>query len=363
MDLQTQSNGAKPPVRAEPVVDAEGPPPAKPEAAKPVTLSAKAARQLAHMNRLKSKHYAKTEIRRATAAQLQRHALIDYEAMRSAIRRLGRVATLFKPGSFSGTYERALNSEVMSPTLLDTFLRQNFDLKLTPAELGCVVRWMDVNGDGAVDATEFLREFWKFGLVEHIRAKEARRREHLRAEHRERGLSATLLARFASPKPAVVSDTYTVRDLAAAEDALATAAADFDNDSFLSRSIRDVFDGPPMSASELADIVRKHWSVRLTPTQIAAIMATYDVDQNGVVDGHEFYRFFTVLGRRERARRARQAAHNKLRRSRKADLLDHRLRGRYGSHREARVLWPNEIRLNAVVRAKTAPAELRSQPL
>ena len=30
-------------------------------------------------------------------------------------------------------------------------------------------RMMDTDGNGAIDATEFLREFWKFGKLEHMR--------------------------------------------------------------------------------------------------------------------------------------------------------------------------------------------------
>ncbi|KAJ8601253.1 hypothetical protein CTAYLR_003264 [Chrysophaeum taylorii] len=319
-------------------------------------VSAKAARQQAYMERLTARHYGKRERRRATAARLQRHALVEHDATQTAIHKLGYAAAMFKPGSFSGTYERALNSEVMTPTMLDDFLRRNFDVKLTPAELGCVVRFMDVNGDGCVDATEFLREFWKFGMVEHRRAKEARLREKQRAERRDAALRATALARFASPRPVTVAETYTVEDLAQAEDSLANAAADFDNDSVYAHNIRQLFDGPPMTAAELADTIRRVWHVCLTSSQIAAIMATYDVDQNGVVDGTEFYHFFTALGRRERARRLRVANLDKARRRHRADVFQRRVQATYGSVRHAKIEWPETVKVKSIIRAKTAPA-------
>lgn len=355
MDLRSESKLASPLQDCGLVAKSpSGIPLKKNQQLQPAHLSERAARQLEYMNKLTARFYAKKERRRATAAQLQRHALIDYEPMRSAIRRLGYVATTFKPGSFSGTYERALNSAVMTPTLLDQFLRQNFELALTPAELGCVIRWMDVDGDGAIDATEFLREFWKFGVVEHMRASRVRNCDKLRAAQNENCLRTTWLARFASPKPVVVSESYTLEDLATAEEALANAAADCENQSIYDRAVRDIFDGPPISPPEFADIIWRNWSVRLTPAQVAAIYATHDVSCDGVIDGNGFYRFFAALGRRERARRARAAALENARRHKKVDQLQQRGRGKYGHQHEARIEWPESLKLKSIVREKTA---------
>lgn len=361
MDLRSESKLASPVQESAIVAKCpSGTPHEKSKQLQPVHLSEKAARQLEYMNRLTARFYAKRERRRATAAQLQRHALIDYEPMRSAIRRLGYVATTFKPGSFSGTYERALNSAVMTPTLLDQFLRQNFELALTPAELGCVIRWMDVDGDGAIDATEFLREFWKFGVVEHMRASKVRNCDKLRTAQNENSLRATWLARFASPKPVILSESYTLDDLATAEEALANAAADCENQSIYDRAVREIFDGPPIAPAELADIIWRNWSVRLTPAQVAAIYATHDVACNGVIDGNGFYRFFSALGRRERARRTRAAALENARRHKKVDQLQQRGRERFGHQREARVEWPESLKLKTIVREKNANSHMNA---
>lgn len=359
MDFRIESKGPARPA-AEPVIKMPLPVCAKVVKSHVVPMSARELRQRDYMDKLMSRHYEKEERRRTTAAQLQKSGLLDLEPMRSAIQRLGKAATVFKPGtSFAGTYERALNCEIMSPTLLDIFLRQSFDLALTPAELGCVAKYMDANGDGGVVATEFLREFWKFGVVEHMRVKEERNREQVRAEQLDAGLQATWLARFSGTNPTAMSDTYTLEDLAAAEETLANAAAKFDGDNYHARVVREIFNGPPLTATELSDIIQRNWSVRLMPAQIAAIMATYDVERNGVVDGNEFYRFFTALGSRERARRARVAANENSRRRKKADEALRRQRERYGSQTEAHVEWPETIMLKAAARAQTAPAQLR----
>lgn len=317
------------------------PPPDDPPPPSPAVL-----RQRAYMAKLTCKKRSSpcdTSAARggAEACARRRSALLEHAAMRTAIRTLGYAAVMFKRGSTCGTYDQALDSEVMTPTMLDTFLRHNFDVKLTPEELGCVVRWMDANADGRIDATEFLREFWKFGVVEHKRAKEARKKDRAKVERRHAVLQATWLARFKSPTLLQVSDTYTEGDVADAEHALAQAAAVFD-DTEHARSVRAAFEGAPLTPADLADIIRVNWNLRLSPAQVAALVATFDVHQNGLIDGTDFYRFFMALGRRERARRAQDADLDRIRREKLAlKRQQHAWDVFGGGHpRQAKIVWP-----------------------
>ena len=96
----------------------------------------------------------------------------------------------------------ALNSEVTA-SRLNTFLTQCFNVKLTAEELGATMRWMDYDGNGTIDGSEFLREFWKFGAVEHLRA--SARLGGAKAQARQqRAARADWMTRFSTVTPATV---------------------------------------------------------------------------------------------------------------------------------------------------------------
>ena len=256
-----------------------------------VELTAEQKKQLKASARLMT-HY--TGVAGTTKKSLQqRHTLVHYEPFVTAMGKLGRAAVMFNGDSADGGYSRALNSEVMTASRLNTFLTQCFSVKLTAEELGATMRWMDYDGNGTIDGSEFLREFWKFGAVEHLRSqREARRREKAQARQ-QRAARADWMTRFSTVTPATVTPTFTERDLREAEQLLANAAADLDTGSVHSRMIRDqVFDGAPMTPAMLATALRQNFRVTLDPPRLAAIVGTYDDDGNGTIEGSEFYRHF-----------------------------------------------------------------------
>ena len=236
-----------------------------------IELTAEQKKQLKASARLMT-HY--TGVAGTTKKSLQqRHTLVHYEPFVTAMGKLGRAAVMFNGDTADGGYSRALNSEVMTASRLNTFLTQCFNVKLTAEELGATMRWMDYDGNGTIDGSEFLREFWKFGAVEHLRSqREARRREKAQARQ-QRAARADWMTRFSTVTPATVTPTFTERDLREAEQLLANAAADLDMGSVHSRMIRDqVFDGAPMTPAQLATALQRNFRVTLDPPRLAAIV-------------------------------------------------------------------------------------------
>ena len=169
------------------------------------------------------------------------------------------------------------------------------------------MRWMDADGNGSIDATEFLREFWKFGKLEHMRRDAESRRRARAVARKARAHKADWMTRFTHVTPATVTPTFTTSDFEDAERVMANEAADHDTGSIHARWVREVFEGAPMTAADFAEALRRNFHVTLTPPQLAALVGTYDDDGNGLVDGAEFYRYFVRLGRRERQRRLDQS--------------------------------------------------------
>ena len=309
-----------------------------------VELTAEQKQQQRNATRLMT-HY--TGVADTTAASLQqRHSRVTYPPFISALGKLGRAAVLFTGESSDGGYSRALNNEVMSATRLDTFLTQFFRVKLTAEELGATVRWMDADGNGTIDGSEFLREFWKFGAVEHLRSqREAKRRERLVARQ-QRAAKADWMTRFSLVTPATVTPTFTANHLREAEQLLANAAADMDTGSIHSKNIRgQVFDGAPMTPADLATALRMNFRVILDAPQLAAIVGTYDDDGNGTIEGSEFYQHFTKLGIRERRRRRDAHAQELRDRQGREGRLSEACMKRYNAtERVTDVVFPEEVK-------------------
>ena len=114
-----------------------------------IELTAEQKKQLKASARLMT-HY--TGVAGTTKKSLQqRHTLVHYEPFVTAMGKLGRAAVMFNGDSADGGYSRALNSEVMTASRLNTFLTQCFNVKLTAEELGATMRWMDYDGNGTID--------------------------------------------------------------------------------------------------------------------------------------------------------------------------------------------------------------------
>jgi hypothetical protein len=85
--------------------------------------------------------------------------LMAMPAMQSALAKLGKVAMLYDRhrDSLRGFHE----GPPLTASIFNVQLRRQFGLKLSPRELGCLVRYFDDDGDGYVDGAEFLSEFFR----------------------------------------------------------------------------------------------------------------------------------------------------------------------------------------------------------
>ena len=278
--------------------------------------SLRASAQKLRMDRLSSQKCGRKERRRAQAAYELRQKLMEVPAMRSGMRRLGAAAALFEP---TGAYAAALDGESMTPTALSDFLYVHFQLHLTPEELGCVFWWLDVNGDGRIDAAEFLCEFWKFAEVERKRRSAETRDRLATTDWKRRMRYEATIRRFGgtptSPEQDIIEGklslvdvrgkAFTPSHLEGAVASLRKAAFDFDAHSAYGLRLRDLFQGKkPLSPATLAAMIRRLFHVTLAPEHLVALVGAHpSPDTPGLCDGNHFYRTFAKLGRDERQRR------------------------------------------------------------
>ena len=118
--------------------------------------------------------------------------------MKSAMAKIGKAAMLYdRDRSITGLigFEEG---PPMTPEVLKDQLWRNFRLRLTPKELGAVVRLLDKDGDGTVDGAEFLCEFFRMGAEEKTRTRAKRREDEKKRAGKQQRLQEKWLKKFGS---------------------------------------------------------------------------------------------------------------------------------------------------------------------
>lgn len=89
--------------------------------------------------------------------------LLTLPELVSAKRKIGKAAALYdrENQSLKGFTTRSLN-----PTEFRSQLHLNFAIELTHKELGAIVSYFDVDGNGTVDVATFISHFFKLGQEE-----------------------------------------------------------------------------------------------------------------------------------------------------------------------------------------------------
>ena len=92
--------------------------------------------------------------------------LLSLPELMSAKRKIGRAAALYdrENQSLKGFTSRSLN-----PTEFRSQLHLNFAVELTNKELGAIISYLDIDGNGTVDVVTFITNFFKLGQEERIK--------------------------------------------------------------------------------------------------------------------------------------------------------------------------------------------------
>jgi Ca2+-binding EF-hand superfamily protein len=330
-----------------------------------------------------------------TAADLE-----NYPPAQTAKEKLGRAAATYD--RVQGCGLSAFEGAAMTPAVLKDQINRNFGVRVTAAELGALVRMLDRNNDGEVDCAEFLMMFFKFGR-EHKsaqlgkrrqRERQLQRREDKRMQHcadkfsggassssrssravsrppppssSSSSSSPSSSSSFSSsssrvrPSPDTQTDrrfAATATQLEAALTKVAAAAADYDRGG--NARAMDALNGPPLRAHELRRVLRQVFGVQLAPAELHAVVAYFDRDGGGTVDGGEFLCAFFKLGRQRKTERLQQQRREEGRRARREREQGAERERRFNARPRVDILWPEEAR-EAALRRQAAAARAEEE--
>ena len=182
----------------------------------------------------------------------------------------------------------------LDPTALKEQLRRNFDIKITPAELGAIMLMFDKDGNGSVSCAEFLHEFFKIGRATkdqanrlNIKAKKERSEKDAQRKDQRKAKFAELAI--------IPRVSYKPDDLMAAKAKLEKIAEYWDKNR--QGSLNDFVYGDEMTPTVFREQLRRNFNLMLSPAELFALFDDFDLDGSGKVDGTEFLVQFFRVGR------------------------------------------------------------------
>ena len=194
----------------------------------------------------------------------------------------------------------SFNSLEMEPHVFKEQMRRAFNMKLTPPELAALMSFFDPSGKGKIVCKDFLQTFLKKGFEE--RSKKAAEwrevcREGLERLAREEEEKKEALER----KVLVDVGGYTERDYQEAKQRLTLAALKYHKDPGSNAGL-DAFEAEHLPPHVFKEQLRMAFNLKVSPGELAALMAIYDPQGTGRVHCKSFLNAFFRMGHEQRDR-------------------------------------------------------------
>jgi len=223
----------------------------------------------------------------------------------SAKKKIGQIAAYYDPAKSSF---RGFDASALTPTEFREQLRRNFLVRLTDQELGAIVLLFDKDGDGEVDSTEFINEFFRLGKQEKTKfflKKKALDATLQKAKAKAQAEHEAKFVELATPK---FPETWTKEEERNAVRKVAKVAFTYDSKfaKFMGGGIQGFLDNGSLDAAQFSEQLRRNFQLHLSPAEVSALMHVFDIDGNGSVDCAEFIYTFFRMGRNERDRHIRK---------------------------------------------------------
>ena len=238
--------------------------------------------------------------------------LLTLPQLISAKKKIGRVAAFYDPKKMSF---KGFDAEALDPTQFREQLRRNFLISLSDSELGAIVLLFDKDGDGQIDSTEFINEFFRLGRQERekFNQKVALVTKRKLAEKEKR--RQTHEAKFVALTKVKIPTTFTKEDEKRAVRKVAEVSFSYDSQgspAWLGGGLKGFMAVGSLDPQQFQEQMRRIFEVYLTGHEVAALLTIFDTDGNGEIDCAEFLYTFFRIGRTERDRhRIRQAKRTK----------------------------------------------------
>jgi Ca2+-binding EF-hand superfamily protein len=227
------------------------------------------------------------------------------EDERSALKKLTKVA--FSYNSVRGFLNPGVtvlgaftNPQSLSPQEFKEQIRRNFDIQLSPQEAGALVHYFDDDGNGEIDAQEFLNNFFHLRRLEidrHFSSQLNLTKKQQGQRERRKQIREERFANMRIPRQVECTE----EERKSALDKILRAAC-FKRPNVFIKAIEKSFESSDLSPSEFKEMLKNNFEIRLTAGELNAAIQIFDVDNDGTISCAEFMNTFYKMGAKEQTR-------------------------------------------------------------
>eukprot|EP00618_Florenciella_parvula_P035568 CAMPEP_0119484630 /NCGR_PEP_ID=MMETSP1344-20130328/11578_1 /TAXON_ID=236787 /ORGANISM="Florenciella parvula, Strain CCMP2471" /LENGTH=1104 /DNA_ID=CAMNT_0007519231 /DNA_START=22 /DNA_END=3334 /DNA_ORIENTATION=+ len=232
-------------------------------------------------------------------ANLQTSDQFTEEDRQRAMDQITAAAALYDRNSPGCVQLDAFDGATMAPHVFKEQLFRVFNIRLTPPELGALMKFFDKDGDGVIDCSEFLITFFKVGFEE--KDKRAKAKAKLKEQKRKKEEEEKKKMEAEKLRKAMEFDRkYSEADKATAIAKIELAAYRYDKNSPGAMNLNG-FQGAELTPGEFKEQLLRAFNIRLNQGELGAVMDHFDADGSGTVGTSEFLISFFKTGFEKRA--------------------------------------------------------------
>ena len=224
----------------------------------------------------------------------------------SAMRKISKAA--FKYSNVKGFLNEGttildafVEPDHLTPVEFREQLKRNFELTLSAGESAALVKYFDDDGNGVIDAKEFMYNFFQ------LRRQEIDR--HFRRQMKltkKQGLEEQARLRERKEKYKKFADVLMLKatdeDKKSAFHKLRLAAA-FNRPNIFIDAIRMSFESSDLTPAAFKEMLKNNFEIYLSPGELDAAVEMFDIDKDGEISCAEFMHTFYQMGLKEQSRR------------------------------------------------------------
>lgn len=241
------------------------------------------------------------QIQKLSLAEKKMEVAVDFEFSKEdfteALGFIRNAAAHYDPNHPSAPSLKGFHGSNMKPSQFKDMLYRTFKITLTPAQLGALVKFFDLDDSNTLNAKEFLTHFAKYVRQEQSKARklkiEAERKLRLKAQEYEECKEEKKLKDEVNKLSFDRSDEKSaLKKLRSAAQEVATDTGSFTD------ALKDL-KGPVMSAASFRDAFNRIFLIKFTYPEVGALLHYLDPTGKAIMDGGVFYKAFLRLSRVE----------------------------------------------------------------
>lgn len=189
----------------------------------------------------------------------------------------------------------------LNPAMFKEMLKRTFGLKLSPPELGALIKVFDKDGDGNIDTAEFLLTFFKHGFAAREQELQQQREKQIRMNVEAEQEKIQKMKELEEKSEMKLDYDFSEADEARMHVKLKNAAKKYDKNHPASVSLEG-FDAKFLKPGVFREMVRRTFNLHFTGKELGAAVKTFDKVGDGTINCRDFLVYFFQVGYAERNR-------------------------------------------------------------